>query len=95
VVIRLEDESTLILELTSQSEAGAITEMQISSDSAPNEVWQPFTPYVLATANNVVTVRFKDAAGNISEPVKAFATPEQAEVLGYGPFDVYLPLAIR
>ena len=93
-VLRLEDETRVILELAAQSDAG-ITEIQISSDTAPNNIWQPFTPYVIATAGDLVTVRFKDAAGTISEPVQAFTTPEQAEPLSVEIYNLYLPLPIR
>ena len=93
-VIRLEDEARVILELTAQSDAG-ITEMQIASDTAPNEIWQPFTPYVIATAGDVVTVRFKDAAGTISDPIQAITTPEQAEPLSIDSYTLYLPLTIH
>lgn len=93
-VLRLEDETRVILELAAQSDAG-ITEMQISSDTAPNEIWQPFTPYVIATAGDLVTVRFKDTAGTISEPVQAFTTPEQAEPLSVEIYNLFLPLTMR
>lgn len=88
------DETTYTLQLAAQSAGGAINEMRISSDTRPNNQWQPFTPYVRMQAGDTVTVTFKDASGNESVPLTVNPQLFQSEPLTTDSL-LYLPLLLR
>lgn len=89
------DVTTFTLELSGQSDGGAITEMRLSSDTQSNTAWQPFTPHVVMQAGDAVTIELKDASGNISVPIVASPQQFQQEPLGLAQQWLYLPLLTR
>ena len=73
------------LEIQASDKTTSITSMQISSDNGATGTWQAFQPTIpLVLQSNTITLRLRDEAGNISEPITA------AEVTS-----VWLPLMSR
>lgn len=87
-------ETNMILELAATSSAGAVTEMQIATAEQPEGIWQPFVEYVSLPFSDRYSVRFRDAAGNISE-VATSGIPVATDAIQAQQFQIYLPSIVR
>lgn len=70
--------TAVIVQLSATSTAGNVTHMQVWTDSGPAPAWQPFSTLAWTPwqPGDLVHVRFRDAAGNISAPTSDSIRPD-------------------
>jgi hypothetical protein len=87
-------EITMTVQLTATSSVGDITEMLVWTDSDPNPVWQPFSPFAWLPVSEFIYARFRDEFGNesgvVSDSIFPIHTPPDFEIQRS-----YLPLLLQ
>ena len=85
------DQSGIILRLNATSAATTVTDVQITSEGVPDADWQPMTTWIIVPAAGAIQVRFRDALGNVSEPVLTGIPQVEASVIEEAQPRIFLP----
>lgn len=85
---------TMTVRLVSQSSAGIVTDMLVWSDTISNTTWQAFAPYAWLPRSDLVHVRFRDSAGNVSD-IYSDTTSPSAPPTESEPVRIHLPVVVR
>ncbi|WP_299756090.1 C39 family peptidase, partial [uncultured Chloroflexus sp.] len=91
VVMYRNTSSQMVLELSAQSAAGTVSEMQVWTNTEQSTVWQPFSRYVTVPLAQTYYVRFRDTAGNTS----AVISTGLPQVRNLNVFTTFIPITMR
>jgi hypothetical protein len=84
----------IVLELATQSSASTVTDMRIWTDQHPDDIWQPFSPYVQVPLDGKFYVQFRDTVGNMSAIIES-NYPVAPSTIQQDILQVSLPLIVR